>query len=159
MIALAITIFAPMLTAAEDGLSKKMLPIYVKEAEAYSLAVASNPKKRLELKKEPIFEWANPTRNDQQGVVFLWLRDGRPAGLACIFSGPHDRLPGRILVHELHALDPEKLVVTARRLQSVEAGGGPGPDGVDQCTRSRGDRTGPAGPTPQSGQGFRGPRD
>jgi hypothetical protein len=101
------------ITAAdpEDGLAKKMFPIYVKEAEAYSLTLASRPKKELELKKEPVFEWVNPTRNDQQGVVFLWLRDGRPAALVCTFSYPHSKLPGRVVNHELHALDPEKLVV------------------------------------------------
>src|SRR5438105_3066933 len=96
----------------DDGLAKKMLPIYVKEAETYSLAVESDPKKPLELKKEPVFEWLNPARSDQQGAVFLWLRDGRPAALACIFSHPHEKLPGRQVMHELHALDPEKLLVT-----------------------------------------------
>jgi hypothetical protein len=96
----------------DDSLSKKMLPIYVKEVETYSLAVESAPKQRLELKKEPVFEWLNPARNQgQQGVIFLWLRDGRPAALACIFSQPHEKLPGRQIMHELHALDPEKLVV------------------------------------------------
>jgi hypothetical protein len=96
-----------------DSLSKKMLPIYVKEAETYSLAVESAPKQPLELKKEPVFEWLNPARSGgQQGVIFLWLRDGRPGALACIFSQPHDKLPGRQIMHELHALDPEKLVVT-----------------------------------------------
>lgn len=96
---------------ADDGLSKKMLPIYVKEVEAYSLAIESDPKKELELKKQPVFEWLNPARSGQQGAVFLWLRDGRPAALACIFSGPHDKLPGRYINHEFHALDTEKLLV------------------------------------------------
>src|SRR5439155_20934786 len=91
--------------------SKKMLPLYVKEAETYSIAVESAPTKQLELKKEPVFEWLNPARGDQQGAVFLWLRDGRPAALACIFSHPHDKLPGRQVMHDLHALDPEKLLV------------------------------------------------
>jgi hypothetical protein len=102
-----------LIAAAEpdDGLAKKMLPIYVKEAEAYSMSVESAPKKELELKKEPIFEWANPARNGQQGVIFLWLRDGRPAALACTFSYPHKKLPGRVVTHELHALDSEKLLV------------------------------------------------
>lgn len=102
-----------LLPAAEPdaGLGKKMLPIYVKEAETYSLAVESAPTKILELKKEPIFEWLNPDRNAQQGALFLWLRDGRPAALACIFSQPHDKLPGRQIMHELHALDSEKLLV------------------------------------------------
>jgi hypothetical protein len=98
---------------ADDNLAKKMLPIYVKEAEAYSIAVESAPDHPLELKKDPVFDWLNPARSGvQQGAVFLWLRDGRPAALACIFSQPHDKLPGRQIMHELHALDPEKLVVT-----------------------------------------------
>src|SRR5262245_52618107 len=92
--------------------ARKMLPIYVKEAESYSLAVESAPTKTLELKKESVFEWLNPTRDGgQHGMLFLWLREGRPAALACIFSHPHDRLPGRKINHELHALDAEKLVV------------------------------------------------
>src|SRR4051812_16060495 len=95
----------------EDGLAKRMLPIYLKEAEAYSFAVESAPKKMLEFKKEPVFEWLNEARNDTQGTLFLWLRDGRPAAVACIFSYPHHKLPGRTIAHELHALDPEKLVV------------------------------------------------
>jgi hypothetical protein len=95
----------------ENGLAKKMLPIYVKDAEAYSFAVESAPKKQLDLKKEPIFDWANPARHDQQGVIFLWLRDGRPAALVNIFSHPHEKLPGRQIMHELHALDSEKLLV------------------------------------------------
>src|SRR5436305_673842 len=95
-----------------DGLAKKMRPIYVGEAETYSLGVESAPKQPLELKKEPVFEWLNPDRNSQQGAVFLWLRDGRPAALACIFSHPHEKLPGRQIMHELHALDTEKLLVT-----------------------------------------------
>ena len=104
-----------LLLAAADpdgGLAKKMLPIYVKEAETYSIAVESNPKKALELKREPIFEWLNPARSDQQGAVFVWLRDGRPAALGCVFSHPHAKLPGRQVMHELHALDAEKLLVT-----------------------------------------------
>ena len=106
---------ALLMIAAEpdDGLAKKMLPIYVKEAEGYALAVASDSKKGLELKKEPVFEWLNPTREGvQQGAVFLWLRDGRPAALGCFFSSPRPKWDGRIVMHEFHALDTEKLIVT-----------------------------------------------
>src|SRR5579885_3515532 len=96
-----------LLLAAGDpaeSLAKKMLPIYLR-------AVESAPSQKLELKKEPVFEWLNPARDTQQGSVFLWLRDGRPAALACIFSSPHERLPGRRINHELHALASEKLLV------------------------------------------------
>jgi hypothetical protein len=98
----------------DDGLAKKMLPIYVKEVAEYSLAVESDPKKELELKKEPIFEWTNPIRSaPQQGAVFLWLRNGRPAAVCGPFSlkDPDDR-PGRRIMHEFHALDRDKLLVT-----------------------------------------------
>jgi hypothetical protein len=109
-------ILSLMLVLAADepveSLAKKMLPVYVREAAGYSMAVESDPKQELEFKKQPVFEWSNPTRNGvQQGVLFLWLRDGRPAALACIFSHPHDKLPGRKINHELHALDAEKLLV------------------------------------------------
>jgi hypothetical protein len=98
-----------------ESLAKQMLPIYVKEASEYSIAVetGSKTKKELELKKEPVFEWTNPTRQGlQQGVVFLWLWDGRPSALGCIFSQPHNKPAGRQVIHELHALDVEKLIVT-----------------------------------------------
>src|SRR5262245_32102810 len=107
-----------MAAAAEpaDPLAKKMLPIYLGEAKGYSITVASEPKKPLDVKPEPVFEWSNPTRNGgQQGVVFLWLRDGRPAAVGCIFSSPEVvvKSPGaRRIEHEFHALDPERLVVT-----------------------------------------------
>jgi hypothetical protein len=96
-----------------EALAKQMLPVYVKEISEYTLAVASAPQKALELKKEPIFEWSNPVRQGlQQGVLFLWLRDGRPAALGCIFSEPEGQLRGRKVVHEFHALDREKLLVS-----------------------------------------------
>ncbi len=102
-----------MLTAdkPDDGVARQMLPIYVKEAESYTLTVESEPKQPLQLKKEPVFEWLNPARSAQQGAVFLWLRDGRPAAVGCIFSNADDKLPGRKIMHEFHALDTEKLVV------------------------------------------------
>jgi hypothetical protein len=95
----------------DHGLAKQMLPIYVKEIESYSLAVESAPRQALKLKKEPVFEWLNPARSAQQGAVFLWLRAGRPTALGCIFSNEDDKLPGRKIMHEFHALDTEKLIV------------------------------------------------
>jgi hypothetical protein len=104
-----------LVLAADDSiedLARKMRPIYLKEAEEYSMAVESAPRKELDLKKEPVFEWSNPVRSGlQQGVVFLWLRDGRPAALGSIFSQPDAKLPGRKIMHEFHALDTEKLLV------------------------------------------------
>jgi hypothetical protein len=106
-----------LMLAADDpaeSLAKKMLPVYVKEISEYTMAVESAPKKALALTKAPVFEWSNPVREGvQQGVVYLWLReDGRPAVLGCIFSEPEGRLKGRKVIHEFHALDTEKLLVS-----------------------------------------------
>jgi hypothetical protein len=112
MVVLGLTL---LLVAADpdDGLAKTMLPIYVKEASEYSIAVESVPKRGLELKTEPLFEWTNPIRSaPQQGAVFLWLRDGRPAAVGSIFSQKDPSLPGRRVFHELHALDADKLLVS-----------------------------------------------
>jgi hypothetical protein len=111
------SLLALMLVAAPvdpaDTLAKKMLPIYHKEAKEYAITVASAPKKPIDIKPEPVFEWSNPNRNGgQQGVLFLWLRDGRPAAVGCIFSSPDMKFPdARRIEHEFHALDQEQLVV------------------------------------------------
>jgi hypothetical protein len=97
-----------------DGLAKKMLPIYRKEIAEYSIAVESAPKKKLDLQNEPVLEWTNPVREVWlvQGVVFLWLRDGRPAALGGIFSHPAPTWKGRKVLHEFVALDRDKLLVS-----------------------------------------------
>lgn len=99
----------------DDGLAKKMLPIYVKEISEYSLAVKSAPKKKLDLKKEPIFEWSNPVRSGmQQGVVFLWLREGKDQEVFSSVPGvnnpsSHDPL-------HLYRIYPEKVVTPDGKL-------------------------------------------
>src|SRR5262249_1099253 len=159
----------------DDGLAKTMLPIYVKEASEYTMAVESTPKKELELTKEPVFEWSNPVRSGvQQGVVFLWLREGGPAALGCIFSQPA-QLPGRRGFHEFHALDTEKRVVSRpnapnewtahgggernQRAQRVEAAGGVGAKGTPRRRVSRHIRRGAAGADAAVGPGFHRLRD
>jgi len=107
-------VLLPLLFADDpaESLAKKMLPIYRQEIAEYSLAVESAPKKELELKKEPVFEWSNPVGQGlHQGVIFLWLRDGQPAALGGIFSHPVPGWKGRKVLHEFLALDRDKLLV------------------------------------------------
>lgn len=105
-----------LVPAADDpaaSLAKSMLPVYSREAAEYTMAVESALKQPLELKKEPVFDWSNPTNKGlQQGVVFLWLRAGRPAAIGSIFSQPEAKFEGRKVIHELHALDADKLLVS-----------------------------------------------
>ncbi len=113
----ALTLLVVAAVDPEEGLAKKMLPIYTREMADYSLAVESAPKKPIELKKEAVFEWTNQVRDGLkvQGTAFVWLRDGRPAAICSIYSEPEERLKGRKLYHEFHALDREKLIVSRPR--------------------------------------------
>jgi hypothetical protein len=111
---MSVLVFALAMAGADpdDGLAKTMLPIYVREVAEYSISVESTPKKELELKKEPVFEWTNPIRSiPQQGAVFVWLRNRRPAAVGGAFSQKDPSLPGRRVMHEFLALDREKLLV------------------------------------------------
>lgn len=101
-----------LIVAPDDGLAQRMLPVYRTAAESYTIATEADPKAACELKKEPVLEWYNAPRGDTQGAVFVWTRQGRPAAVGTIFSYPHERLPGRVIVHELHCLAPDRLVVS-----------------------------------------------
>jgi len=112
------TLFSLILVLSADDpadvLAKKMLPIYRKEMAEYSIAVERAPKEKLELQKEPVHSWTNPVRERRlvHGVVFLWLRDGRPAALGGIFSHPAPGWEGHKILHEFLALDRDKLLVS-----------------------------------------------
>ena len=64
---------------------------------------AGEPKTALTLVKEPLLKWSQPVRGGQDGAVYVWLHEGRPAVVGTFFVWP-DR-DGRFGVsHELHAL-------------------------------------------------------
>src|SRR5258708_39247756 len=71
--------------------AEKWLPYYVKEVEAYRFFRDADRKDRLELRREPPYIWVNPARHGgQHGAVYLWLWNGRPEALQCLFSQPDD---------------------------------------------------------------------
>ena len=60
-------------------------------AEAATYAIYRDPARaeKLELRREPVLRWSNPTRNGgQEGDVFVWTYRGRPEVIASIFSHP-----------------------------------------------------------------------
>jgi hypothetical protein len=64
---------------------------------------AGDSKTDLKLVKEPLLKWSQPVRGGQDGAVYLWLQDGRPAVIGTFFIWPNR--DGRWGVsHELHAL-------------------------------------------------------
>ena len=74
-----------------DTLAKKMLPIYVKEAGEYSIAVASAPKKPLDVEEGAGLRVVQPDPQRRPAGRRLPVAAGRP--------------PGRRRVHLLLARD------------------------------------------------------
>lgn len=42
--------------------------------------------KSFKLIEQPLLHWANPVRRQEQGGLYVWTEDGRPAAMASIFS-------------------------------------------------------------------------
>jgi hypothetical protein len=91
---------------------ERLLALHTEHASSYSIYRDAAKTQRLELKREPIYRWSNPTRSGgQEGDVFLWTYGGRPEVIASIFSHPLEGHPERRLCHELQSLSEAVLVV------------------------------------------------
>jgi hypothetical protein len=63
----------------------------------------------LDTPKEPVLRWTNPAAGRVYGNTYVWLQNGRPAAVGCLFRNfhPYDTFNG-----ELAALAGSKLVAT-----------------------------------------------
>ena len=83
-------------------------------AEAEKLCAAELPRWKLTVgetaldnPKEPVLRWTNPAAGRVYGNTYVWLHDGRPAAVGCMFRNFH---PYRTFNGELTALTGTKLV-------------------------------------------------
>jgi hypothetical protein len=74
-------------------------------AAEYEFRVGKD-EKPLELRREPVLKWSNPTQGEVHGNVFVWTRDGRPLVVGSLFKwfSPHTYMS-----HEFHSLAEEPL--------------------------------------------------
>jgi hypothetical protein len=71
-------------------------------AAEYEFRVGPDEKEKpLELQRDPVLQWSNPTQGEVHGNVFLWTRDGRPLVVGSLFKwfSPHTHM-----AHEFHSL-------------------------------------------------------
>ncbi len=76
-------------------------------AAEYEFRVGTDEKEKpLELQRDPVLKWSNPTQGEVHGNVFLWTRDGRPLVVGSLFKwfSPHTHM-----AHEFHSLAEEPL--------------------------------------------------
>jgi hypothetical protein len=96
--------------AEKDRANRLIVERWKREAAEYTIVERTVPETVLRLKAEPALHWTNPIRDSDNGLVFLWLADGRPAAVVCFYRSPWQ---GRILEsHEFHSLAPVGLTAT-----------------------------------------------
>ena len=82
---------------------ERLLPLYTSEAAEYTIYRDADRRDKVELRREPVYVWTNPLREDgQDGAVFVWTCRGRPEVIGCIFMSPTTR--PRHVYHEFHSL-------------------------------------------------------
>src|SRR5208283_3133854 len=91
--------------------SQQLLELHTNDAASFSICRDVDRMQRLELRREPVYRWTNPTRvGGQVGEVFVWTYRGRPEVVGTIFSHPSGD-GQRVICHELHSLSLAVLVV------------------------------------------------
>ena len=91
---------------------ERLLALHADDAASYALYRDAARQQTLDLRREPIYRWTNPTRvGGQEGDVFVWTYKGRPEAVGSIFSHPHHDGKQRVVCHELHSLSEATLVV------------------------------------------------
>jgi hypothetical protein len=96
---------------AAKAKSQRLLELHTNDAASYSIYRDVKRTQKLELRREPVYRWTNPTRvGGQVGEVFVWTYRGRPDVVGSIFSHPSGD-GRRVMCHELHSLSLAVLVV------------------------------------------------
>jgi hypothetical protein len=91
--------------------SRQLLELHTSDAASFAIFRDAARTQKLELVREPVYRWTNPTRSrGQTGDVFVWTYRGRPEVIGSIFSHPWQD-GERMMCHELHSLSPVVLVV------------------------------------------------
>ena len=90
---------------------EQLMEIYGKDAASYTIYRDASRKERVELEREPVFNWTNVLgAGDEYGAVFVWTCRGRVELVGTIFSFPENGQ--RKLCHEFHSLSLRTLDVS-----------------------------------------------
>jgi hypothetical protein len=89
---------------------ERLREIYLEDASSYQIYRDLGHKEKVELRRDPVYVWTNPTQTEgQDGHVFVWTCRGRAEVVGTIFSTPN--IGPRRVIHELHSLSLATLEV------------------------------------------------
>jgi hypothetical protein len=93
---------------ANKKIADRLFELHLGDAAQYEVFRDAAHHQKLELRRQPVYVWSNPTRDKgQTGAVFVWTWQGRPEVVASIFS--HPEKGKRVVVHELVSLSTQVL--------------------------------------------------
>ena len=95
--------------------------VFREMAEDYDIAAEGDTHRKFALRSAPVLRWSQPVRGGDDGAVYVWLDEGRPAVIGSIFAWP---LPDgvRVVTHEMHALTtaPMRAVYQGKEVWTLE---------------------------------------
>lgn len=94
--------------SSDEMIKARLLALHRDEAKRWEMFIDRDRTHAAEFVSEPVYRWKNLSRaNGQSGAMFVWTHGGRPVVLGGVFSNPEQGK--RILMHEFHALGPQRL--------------------------------------------------
>lgn len=97
-------------TDAEENESKRLLKLYLSDAEELNFFRDSERRQQLKLLAKPVYIWQNRIRSSGQfGAVYVWTLRGCPELVGSIFSNPDPQGRGRAVLHEFHSIATQTL--------------------------------------------------
>jgi hypothetical protein len=108
LLVLATYLLAQPPAAADTGTGslESVRAEYLADAEKYAFFADVQHKQPLELLAKPVMRWSS--LKDYSGDVFVWTRDGLPAVVGCMLSGPSGER-ARNMSHEFHLVADEPI--------------------------------------------------
>ncbi len=105
--ALLLTISAACCQAEEpqDAPKVDVIARFTAFAAEYDMRLDSAPNEKLALLDKPILRWSNPARTNEDGAIYVWLRNGRPEVIGSLFTYKFTRVRTKNEFHSL-ALEP-----------------------------------------------------
>jgi hypothetical protein len=95
---------------AVESESKRLLKLYLSDAEELKFFRDAEQQQRLVLQVKPVYIWQNRIRSGGQfGAVYVWTFRGCPELVGSIFSNPTSEATGRAVLHEFHTLAGQSL--------------------------------------------------
>jgi len=100
---------ASIVARGDDDDRRQWQPYFKSLAAEYQIAPKTAPDRKFKLKDAPVLRWSQPVRGGDDGALFLWLDEGRPAVIAAVFCWP-DGDGMRVVTNEFHSLTAEPII-------------------------------------------------